>query len=205
MGWSVSWRNQVLTSPALGNTKDIPLSILSCNNRLPTDKYQLSKAGNIVDSLTIKSAILDFANYTTKTAPGPECAYFRYCFSAIRVWIFGFDQFQQWVSGFMDSDLSKNFRKFMGTSYVLRLSSSKAHCGYNLTEIATLRDVCGSRVLQHLERALSSKVLAQASFEGLQSLLCVLVGTIIGVCVPVRGSSEDQVYQSYTGRLGNGC
>ena len=137
VGWSAS-ASFCLTSPALGNKKDINLAVLSCNVRLPTDKYPLSNAGSMVDSLTIKSAILDFASWTTKNAPVPECAYYGYCFSAIGVWMFGVDQFQHWVSMFMDSDLSKNFRNFMGTSYVLHLPSNKAHCGYNLTEIVTL-------------------------------------------------------------------
>ena len=146
-----------------------------------------------MDSLEVKSTALDFANWISRDDSYRD-SYSQVATSSMsRIGVISSAQFQLLISNFLGDELSESLRILVETSSVLYNTSTGVYAGYTLIDLEKLLSFSGTRVLQHLERALNVKALAHASVEVLQSLFIALTGSILSISYMREGLTSSSV------------
>ena len=187
-----------LTFGDLSTTEDIYKGILLRNDRLLTERVQIFDAGRVIDSLGVKSTALDFADWISRDKSCYGSSSRDAISSMSRTGVISSVQFQLLISKFIGSELSESLRILVETSSVLYNWSAEGYAGYTFSDLERLQSFSGTRVLRHLEKALSIKALAHASAEVLQSLFMALTGTVLSINYMGEGLGPHSVNLSIT-------
>ena len=104
--------------------------------------------------------------------------------STSRVGILSSSKIEHLLENLVDRGLRRAFKLLTESSSVLYNHDGDTDVywkSYSLTDLANVRSIAGTLVVQHLERALKNLALAKYSLRELKALFLIVFGTIIAV------------------------
>lgn len=116
--------------------------------------------------------------------------------STSRVGILSSSKLEHLLDNLVDKGLRRAFKLLIESSSVLYNHDGDTDFywkSYSLADLANIRSIAGTLVLQHLERALKNLALAKYSLRELKALFLIVFGTIIAVGYSKPVTQADDV------------
>ena len=170
-------------------TQEVYDAILYNNDRIVSQKVHLYDKAKAVAALDLDTTTMDFVCWMTGGAPPRKHVDQSTTTAMSRIGVLVSVQLQNSISSSIGRELSENYRVLVECSSMLHnWGIGPNHAGYSHVELRRIRSYSGTKVLKHLEGALTLTSLAQGSADTLKSLFLVLTGTIIAVgCIGTEG------------------